>query len=126
MIHAGALVWMLTLGQATAPLCEPARAQRNVSGFEASGSSVALDPLGRGTWVVDAERDEVTLVPEVGEPRRFAVGQGPSAVVVAPDGRAFVACAGAGTVAVIDGDGNGIELPVGTEPRSLALDSLTR
>ncbi|MFL5320646.1 MAG: c-type cytochrome [Myxococcaceae bacterium] len=126
MIAAGALLLLsLTHAVPEQPLCEPSRSHRRVSGFEATSSTVAKDPLGRGVWVVDAERDEVAIVPDVGEPRRFPVGKGPSELVVDDEGRAYVSCAAAGTISVVDVNGDGLELPVGTEPRSMAIDTLS-
>ena len=74
--------------------------------------------------MVDADRDEVVLVPEGKEakPLRIAVGRWPQQLVVDATGRAYVACRQAGNVDVIAPDFTVRSLAVGAEPRSLALD----
>lgn len=86
-----------------------------------AGSTVAPDPLGRGTWVVDAEQDKVWLVPARGAPKAYAVGRWPEQLAVAATGTVFVTCREEGRVDVIDDESLfHVELP--GEPRGLALD----
>src|SRR5688500_4129152 len=66
---------------------------------ERRGAALAVDPLGRGTWVVDEEKDEVALVPVNGkEIQRVSAGAWPQQVVVESTGRAFVSARHAGEV----------------------------
>ncbi len=86
-----------------------------------AGSSVAADPLGRGTWVVDAEQDTVWLVPARGPAKAHAVGRWPEQLVVAATGTVFVTCREESRLDVIDAEATfHVELP--GEPRGLALD----
>lgn len=124
MVLTATLLFVLTV--TPSEICGPARDDRGACGGDVNGGAVMADPLGRGVWVVDEERSEVALVPDVGDPRTFQVGAGPVELVVDDTGRAFVACAEAGTVAVLDVKQSGVEIPVGTEPRSLAMDLKSR
>lgn len=103
--------------------CAFGRADQITCGLERIGAAVATDPLGRGTWVVDEERDEVTLVSAERGVLATHACVWPERVVVAESGRAFVNCRGSGTIAVLDGEGFGVELAIGFEPRGLALDA---
>jgi len=91
-----------------------------------TGGTVAEDPLGRGTWVVDEERDSVMLVGASGPPSVVAVGAWPEQLVVDPFGRVFVSCRGAGRVDVIDLELKVRSFAAGPEPRGLALDPAAR
>jgi len=88
-----------------------------------TGSAVAADPLGRGTWVVDAERDEVALVGKDKQVKRFAVGSWPELLVVTREGRVFVSCREAARVDVIEPDFQRHAIELGDEVRGLALDA---
>lgn len=90
------------------------------------GSTVAIDPLGRGTWVIDEERDSVVLVRASGQLSPVAVGAWPEQLVVDPSGRVFVSCRSAGRVDVIDSELKVRPMAVGAEPRGLALDDTAR
>lgn len=105
--------------------CAYGRANQRTCGLEQIGGAVTTDPLGRGTWVADEERDEVTLVSDEGSVLATRACAWPERVVVAQSGRAFVNCRAAGSIAVLDAEGFGIELSVGFEPRGLALDGET-
>src|SRR5262245_15796127 len=85
------------------------------------GSTVATDPLGRGTWIVDQERDEVSLISSTGDVRRYSVGAWPEQLAVANDGTVFVSCRQDGRIDVISGDTTR-SIAVGAEPRAIALD----
>lgn len=85
------------------------------------GSTVAVDPLGRGTWVVDQERDEVALISSTADVRRYSVGAWPEQLAVADDGTVFVSCRQDGRIDVINGDTTR-SIPVGAEPRAIVLD----
>ena len=87
-----------------------------------TGSSVAVDPLGRGTWVVDEERDEVALVGKDKQVKRFAVGSWPELLVITGEGRVFVSCREAARVDVIEPDFQRHAIELGDEVRGLALD----
>jgi cytochrome c peroxidase len=89
------------------------------------GATVATDPNGRGTWVVDEERDAVTLVSDDGHRKSIAVDPWPEQLVVDKDGRAFVSCRAAGVIDEIDRDFSVHRISVGTEPKGLALDDGT-
>jgi cytochrome c peroxidase len=88
-----------------------------------TGATVAVDPKGRGTWVVDEEMDEIALVPNDGrKPRRIKVGAWPELLVVDEDGRVFVSCRQAGEIAVVDPSSFAVtRIPVEDEVRGLAL-----
>ncbi len=90
------------------------------------GGTVAVDPLGRGTWVIDEERDSVMLVDAAGQARSVSVGAWPEQLVVDPSGRVFVSCRGAGRVDLIDSELKVRSFEVGPEPRGLALDDDAR
>jgi cytochrome c peroxidase len=87
-----------------------------------AGNAVAVDPLGRGTWVVDEDEDAVWLVPVSGEPQRFPVAKWPQRLVVDSQGRVFVSCREGGSVDMVDEALHVHSLPVGAEPLPLALD----
>src|SRR5437763_267820 len=80
--------------------CRTAPAQR----LEAVGAPSAEDTLGRGTWLIDDENDEVLLVTPFGSSRRFRVGRWPQQLVVESSGRVFVSCRQEGRVDIIDPD----------------------
>jgi cytochrome c peroxidase len=80
------------------------------------------DTLGRGTWLIDEENDEVALLTPFGSSRRFPVGKWPQQLIVESSGRVFVSCRQAGTLEVIDTDFARKSIDVGEEPRALALD----
>src|SRR4051812_44369670 len=117
-----------SVSASAAPLCAvtrdpgvcvaPTRPERT----EAAGAASMLDTLGRGTWVIDEENDEVALVTPFGSSRRFQVGRWPQQLVVERSGRVFVSCRQDGKIEVIDPDFRRHVLEVGEEPRSLALD----
>lgn len=87
-----------------------------------TGSTVAVDPKGRGVWVVDEELDEIALVPPGREPRRIKVGAWPEQLVVDAGGRVFVSCRLSGEIAVVDPSSFAVtRIPVGDEVRGLAL-----
>ena len=85
------------------------------------GGALAVDPLGRGTWVVDEDTDAVLLVPRVGTAKRFEVGRWPQQLVVDAKGRVFVSCRQDGWIARIDAHGI-VRLTLGGEPTPLYLD----
>lgn len=87
-----------------------------------TGSPLAVDPLGRGTWVVDEERDEVALVGKDQQVKRFAVGSWPELLVVTREGRVFVSAREAARVDVIEPDFQRRAIELGDEVRGLALD----
>jgi hypothetical protein len=108
-------------------LCREAPVSR---GF-INGARAAVDPLGRGVWVVDDENDEVLLISRpaphtsAGSVQRFRVGAWPEQVLPTPGGRTFVTARQAGVVAVIEPDGTTWSIPLGTEPKVMALDLTT-
>ena len=102
-------------------LYAPALPQPQPDGLSNVGSALAVDPLGRGTWVVDEEQNEVMLSSGEKDARRIVVGAWPQQLVVAPDGTVFVSCRERGTVAVIGTDFAVRSVEVGAEPRGLAL-----
>ncbi len=106
------------VGRAVDACNTPTRPER----IEAVGATSMLDTLGRGTWVIDEENDEVALVTPFGSSRRFHVGRWPQALVVESTGRVFVSCRQEGTVDVIDAAFGQARLEAGEEPRALALD----
>lgn len=87
-----------------------------------SGSRGATDTLGRGAWLIDEENDEVLLAAAEGVTRRISVGAWPEQLVVDSGGRVFVTCRQAGRVDVIDTSFALTSIPIGPEPRALALD----
>ncbi len=86
------------------------------------GSTVAVDPLGRGSWVVDEETDAVLLIPRAGAIHRIEVGRWPERLVLDSRGRVFVSCRQAGEIDVIALDFSVRAIPVGAEPSALYLD----
>lgn len=88
------------------------------------GAPSLSDPLGRGTWVIDEENDEVALVLPTGTSRRFQVGRWPQQLVATSAGRVFVSCRQDGRVDVIEPDFAQAQVAVGDEPRALALDEV--
>jgi hypothetical protein len=107
------------------PVLPGAQHPSAASGAEAlSGAAVAIDPLGRGTWIVDEENDEVLLLDSSSGARRsWAVGRWPEQVVVDRRGRAFVSVRQDGRITVIEPDGVLSAVEVGGEPAALALDA---
>src|SRR6185295_18323397 len=69
-----------------------------------TGSAVTPDPLHRGTWVVDEERDEVALVFGDRPTERIPVGEWPELVVVDRHGRFYVSCRRAARIDIIEPD----------------------
>lgn len=86
------------------------------------GSTIAVDPIGRGNWVVDEETDSVALIPAGGEPYRISVGAWPEQLVLEATGRLFVSCRQQGRVDVIAPDFTVQSIDVGVEPGPLFLD----
>lgn len=101
--------------------CEPTTAPPH----RPSGARGATDTLGRGAWLIDEENDEVLLADALGVRRRVRVGAWPEQLVVDLSGRVFVSCRQAGRVDVISDDFRVESIPVGPEPRALALDGET-
>jgi hypothetical protein len=91
-----------------------------------TGGTVAIDPLGRGTWIIDEENDEVDLIDAHGGRRAFPVGAWPEQLAVNSKGQVFVTCRGSGEVAMIDTEVGTSVVPIGAEPRALALDEAKR
>lgn len=97
-----------------------------------NGSRSQLDPLGRGLWQLDEDRNQLTLTElnlssdlssRPSAQRRFDVGAWPQELLVTPQGRVFVSAREAGHLFVLDPDlEHSHTLPLATEPRSLALD----
>src|SRR6185436_1258041 len=68
----------------------------------ATGAALALDPLRRGTWVVDEENDALLLVADDGEVKSLPVDAWPQQVVVDRAGVAWVTCRQAGTLVRVE------------------------
>ncbi len=110
---------------AATPICHAGEAQRcDAVGWtgRSAGARGATDTLGRGAWLIDEENDEVLLVSERGVERRVKVGAWPEQLVVESSGRVFVTCRQAGRVDVIGEDLRVESIPIGPEPRAIALD----
>lgn len=88
------------------------------------GRAVAVDPSGRGVWVVDDDAQAVVHLPEAGEPHVFPVGAWPRSLAVDASGRVFVTCRAAGTLVRLDG-GRTQTVELGGEPDALVLDDAT-
>src|SRR5262245_38951946 len=87
-----------------------------------ANSTVVIDPLGRGTWVLGPDRDEVLLVSEKGRvAKKISLPRWPSQIVAKRDGTVFISCRGAGRVVAIDSEFEKREVAVGYEPRALVL-----
>src|SRR5262245_39733773 len=85
------------------------------------GRTVAVDPLGRGTWVVDEEHEAVSRLTDGEAPKRFTVGRWPQRLVVDSAGRVFATCGANGRLVRIAGDETAA-VDLGGEPRALLLD----
>jgi cytochrome c peroxidase len=90
--------------------------------LQAAGARGAVDPLGRGSWLIDEENDEVLLVEPMQVLEHVKVGRWPEQLAVDARGRVFVTCREAGTLDVIDKDLHVRSIAIGPEPRALALD----
>ena len=87
-----------------------------------TGGAVNVDPLCRGTWIIDEEWDEVSLVAPGGAVTRIPVGAWPEQLLVDRTGRVYVSAREEGIVTIIEPDFSVRAVLVGSEPRALALD----
>lgn len=72
--------------------CAIARNGQDACGFEQAGSAVLRDTLGRGTWVADEERDELSLVADDGKIQSHTGCAWPERMVQTSDGLLFATC----------------------------------
>jgi hypothetical protein len=111
------------------PLSQLVRAQRSTDKAPAGqiGSGVATDSRRHGTWIADGERDELVFVDDdfpgdSGSARHVTVGSWPEQLVIDHTGRIFVTCRAAGRIDVVSATLSVQSIPVGPEPRAIALD----
>lgn len=92
-----------------------------------SNEAVAFCPVTGKTYVINAAQNEVLMFKAASPaPVRIAVGNGPVSMVVnRRTGEVYVAIAGEGLVAVIDGSRDKVvaKVPVGSHPYAMAIDS---
>src|SRR5688572_29158941 len=107
---AAAVVLLGTL--AVGDRCAVGRTGQFVSVLEQIGNPVVRDPLNRGTWIADEERDEISFVDNARNVISTQACAWPERIVVGQDGRAFANCRASGSEVVMGLDGFGAEVPV--------------